>query len=274
MSLRIEMRNHVQTRRQIRSFMKEHDEGANAHWGDRLDLVYKKSGHVVAGAKARILCGNCFVSTLFVMPDERRQGLGSSLLNEIRAFQMQSKASLTTLSTRDVETKRFLDERGMVVDGRIRHCPTSHTLAFYSGTPRFKKVDVMPANTLKKNAEITGDEWQELDERIETEAIAHARVFSVTLALIEDEGKMRGGLIGSVLDNCLEIEALIVSPSVRKQGYGKRLLETIETYGKEQGIERLFVRPFCFHDRAFLSHMGYRGFDTPCHAVLSKSLKS
>lgn len=273
MSFQIEMRNDDRTRMSIRSFMRAHDEKATLNQEkNTLVLVYKKSSRVIAGAEARMVCGNCFVPILFVIPEERKRGLGSSLLNELRSFQMKSKASRMTISTREIETKQFLDERGLIVDGRIRHCPTSHTLAFYSGTPRFKKVDVSPADTLKKNAQVTHDELLELKKRIEMNSGTDGNHVSVTLALIDGEGNTEGGLIGSFHDDCLEIEHLIVSPSLRGRGYGKRLLETIEAYGKDKNLRRVLVRPFCFHDQGFFSHMGYRGFETPCQHVMSKSL--
>lgn len=275
MSFRIKPGNDEKSIVSLETLMQEHENTVIPEKNpQKLDLVYKTSGHVVAGAQARIICGNCFVSSLFVIPSERRQGLGSSLLNEIRAFQTKCGATTMSISTRDVRTKRFLDEREMVVDGRIRHCPASHTFAFYSGTPRFKKVDIPASHTLKKNVEITEDDVLSLRGHIEADLFQATGSLGlpITFTLIDDEGEIRGGLNASVRGDCLEIKSLIVSPSIRKRGYGKKLLETIETYAGERKIGRLFVRPFCFHDRTFFSHMGYRGFTTPCHDVLSKSL--
>ncbi|MFP4187014.1 MAG: GNAT family N-acetyltransferase [Acholeplasmataceae bacterium] len=274
MSLLIEMRNDASTRRQIRSLMDAHEQERSDQISDhRLDLIYKNAGRVIAGAQARILCGNCYVSLLFVIPEERKRGLGSSLMNELRSFQMRMQAARMSLSTRDVEAKRFFDEREMTVDGRIRHCPTPYTLAFYSGTPRFKKVRVTPADTLLKNAGITPKDRVELSERIATDPVMGRSDSPLTLALTDREKEVKGGLIGSIRAGCLEIEALIVSSSLRGQGYGKALLEALEAYGKEKGIRRLFVRPFCFHDRGFFSHLGYRRFETPCHDVFTRSLE-
>lgn len=59
-----------------------------------------------------------------------------------------------------------------------------------------------------------------------------------------DTGEVVGGIgmeLFSGFENCGEIQKLYVSETRKRQGIGQRLLNKIETYAKEAGIEKLYL---------------------------------
>ncbi len=70
---------------------------------------------------------------------------------------------------------------------------------------------------------------------------SHERVYFIAET---EAGEVVGG-IGmerfAGFHSCGEIQKLYVSDQCKRQGIGQRLLEKIETYAKEQGIQRLYL---------------------------------
>lgn len=70
---------------------------------------------------------------------------------------------------------------------------------------------------------------------------------------------------------CGEIQKLYVSDKMKRQGLGRRLLEQIEAYAKENGIERLYLETHSnLKEAVFLyEKQGYHRIDRPENVVHS-----
>ena len=80
---------------------------------------------------------------------------------------------------------------------------------------------------------------------------------AVWLALLD--GEPVGTLSALPRPEGLHLRSMAVHPSARGQGVGKALLEVAETYGRERGIQRVFLRttPFLSSAIALYSRSGF-----------------
>lgn len=102
---------------------------------------------------------------------------------------------------------------------------------------------IVRANLKKYHLDIPGTAYfdPQLDHlsRYYSEPVGH-RVYFVA----KEGGTVAGGIgmeLFAGFYSCGEIQKLYVSDEMKGQGLGQRLLEQIEAYAKEKGIERLYL---------------------------------
>ena len=74
------------------------------------------------------------------------------------------------------------------------------------------------------------------------------------------EGELMAGLSGHIYYSWLFVELLWVAESVRKCGYGTRLLRQAEEYAREHGCHAVWLDTFSFQARGFYEKLGYTVF--------------
>ena len=101
------------------------------------------------------------------------------------------------------------------------------------------------------------------------------------LSLKGDDGNVVGGLYGASMWSWLMIDGLWISPLLRGQGFGKKLLLAAEAIAVSRGCSGSWLGTFDFQARDFYQHLGYRVFaELPgfppghTHFHLSKKLVS
>ncbi|HZV04210.1 MAG TPA: GNAT family N-acetyltransferase [Gemmataceae bacterium] len=80
------------------------------------------------------------------------------------------------------------------------------------------------------------------------------------LALRDDSGGIRGGLIGSLQWSWLRIDILSVAEDWRGAGWGRRLVEEAERLAVATGCRQAWVDTFSFQSPGFYLRLGYRVF--------------
>jgi ribosomal protein S18 acetylase RimI-like enzyme len=93
---------------------------------------------------------------------------------------------------------------------------------------------------------------------IATAAIDAQRNLAVFLH--DAHGQLRGGIVGTIWGQCLEITSLWVHPSLRGQGYGSRLLQTLEQEARAQQCSSAILNTYSFQAPAFYQRLGYEVF--------------
>ncbi|SEM20467.1 Acetyltransferase (GNAT) family protein [Mesobacillus persicus] len=115
--------------------------------------------------------------------------------------------------------------------------------------------------------EIT-DQWsKEESEYIRKKVIEHNLsklpdevkhpVKNVSFILKDDEGKILGGITGTIFWYCLHIDFLWVDESLRGKGYGKELLARIEKIASENHCRLIQLDTFSFQAPDFYQKYGY-----------------
>ncbi len=106
------------------------------------------------------------------------------------------------------------------------------------------------------------------------------RYKKIGIFIKDDSGIVRGGLIGSICWNWLEIHTLFVDEEIRKHGYGTKLLLQAEYIALEKKCDFIKLDTLSFQALGFYEKHGYTVFGTldnvgreHKHYYLKKDLK-
>lgn len=75
-----------------------------------------------------------------------------------------------------------------------------------------------------------------------------------------DTGEVSSGVWGSILYGWLFIELLYVAEAGRRQGFGSRLLTSVENAAREQGCIGVWLNSYAFQAPGFYRKNGYEAF--------------
>ncbi|MGY3882464.1 GNAT family N-acetyltransferase [Aeromonas veronii] len=74
------------------------------------------------------------------------------------------------------------------------------------------------------------------------------------------EGCVRGGILGEIKWGWLHIEGLWIDESIRRDGWGGRLLSAMEQYAQSKGISNYHLETTSFQALPFYQKQGYEVF--------------
>ena len=74
----------------------------------------------------------------------------------------------------------------------------------------------------------------------------------------DPSGKVLGGILGEIKWGWLSIEGLWVDENIRNDGWGKKLLITLEQYALSKGISNFRLETTTFQALGFYSKLGYK----------------
>lgn len=95
------------------------------------------------------------------------------------------------------------------------------------------------------------------------EAFAPAIDESHFAIILQDEkGRLCGGVIGKIGRGWLKIGTMWVDESVRRQGFGRQLMEMAEAEGIRLGCHSAYLNTFSFQAPEFYQKLGYVVFGT------------
>lgn len=112
-----------------------------------------------------------------------------------------------------------------------------------------------------------------IDHRPSAQAIQGLRKalvkFNIATASIDDSrdlavwlhdahGQLQGGVVAKIWGQCLEVDYLWVHASLRGQGHGTRLLQTVEQEARSQGCRSAVLDTYSFQAPAFYQKLGYQ----------------
>lgn len=88
------------------------------------------------------------------------------------------------------------------------------------------------------------------------------RYQEINLFLKDENNIIRGGILGEICWNWLEIHTLMIDEDIRKEGYGSKLLVEIEKIALEQKCDFIKVDTLSFQALDFYKKHGYQVFGT------------
>lgn len=89
-------------------------------------------------------------------------------------------------------------------------------------------------------------------------AQSERRHFNVVLR--DSGGQVRGGLLASIRFDVMNIQDLFVEESLRRDGYGARLMAMAETEARNRGVRLACVMTLSWQARPFYEKQGYEIF--------------
>ena len=91
----------------------------------------------------------------------------------------------------------------------------------------------------------------------------HPRKSELFSILIKDQtNRVFGGVIVCFLWNGMEITSLWVDESIRKQGWGRKLMDAVEKEGMKRGCTIAYTNTFSWQAPEFYTKLGYTLYGT------------
>jgi len=91
----------------------------------------------------------------------------------------------------------------------------------------------------------------------------HPRKSELFSILIKDQtNKIFGGVMVCFLWNGMEITSLWVDESIRKQGWGRKLMDAVEKEGMKRGCTIAYTNTFSWQAPEFYTKLGYTLYGT------------
>ncbi|HWF93404.1 MAG TPA: GNAT family N-acetyltransferase [Xanthobacteraceae bacterium] len=87
-----------------------------------------------------------------------------------------------------------------------------------------------------------------------------------------DTGEIVGGLLGATIFSYLHVDALFVPASMRRAGWGRKILIEAEAGALRRGCHGVWLSTFTFQARGFYERLGYSAFGTVDHYPPGHSL--
>lgn len=85
-------------------------------------------------------------------------------------------------------------------------------------------------------------------------------VENLNLLLKDEDGKMYGGITGTIFWAHLHVDFLWVDQSVRGKGYGSQLIKMAERLAKEKKCRLILLDTFSFQAPDFYRKLGYKEY--------------
>ncbi len=79
---------------------------------------------------------------------------------------------------------------------------------------------------------------------------------------LHENGKLKGGLSFTVDWSWIFITEVWLDQSIRSQGWGEKLINEMERFGKEENLKGAYVESTSFQNYMFYEQMGFERFGT------------
>ncbi|HDN9020266.1 TPA: GNAT family N-acetyltransferase [Aeromonas salmonicida] len=76
----------------------------------------------------------------------------------------------------------------------------------------------------------------------------------------DEQGKVLGGIVADIKWGWLHVDWLWIDEGIRKDGWGARLLATMEQYASDKGITKVHLETTSFQALPFYQKQGYTVF--------------
>ena len=84
----------------------------------------------------------------------------------------------------------------------------------------------------------------------------------VVIALRDDTGRLRGGIVGFVWGTWFHLTTLVVDDDFRRQDWGNKLMAAAEDAARKAGARNAYLETYSFQARPFYERHGYAVFAT------------
>jgi GNAT superfamily N-acetyltransferase len=84
--------------------------------------------------------------------------------------------------------------------------------------------------------------------------------YPISIFLRDANGEVLGGALGEIWAQWLFVSHLWLAAPLRRNGYGRKLLQAAEDYAVEKGCQNVYLTTFSFQARPFYEKLGYEVF--------------
>ena len=111
--------------------------------------------------------------------------------------------------------------------------------------------------------ELSADVRQRVELGVDLHNVAVTQLpdfYAVALLLRDDDGTVRGGLLGDIWGGWLHVSFLWVARPLRQNGWARRLMREAERYAIARGAHDAHLETFSFQARPLYEKLGYELF--------------
>lgn len=203
------------------------------------------------------------VRGFYVEPEYRSKGYGRALV-EAAAFEARERFGTPQVEfvTSFPDLQDFLAHMGCVRQAELSDMPKGFDNAFLYFDPSKVERPAI-AYRVEEDAESETAEWlqKKNQEALNAHQIDGSKVEKSFLAVDRDLNPL-GGVYGYISRDWLYVSLLWVDEAARGRGIGNLVMEAIETWASEQGIQNAYVGTAQFQARPFYEKRGYRVINT------------
>lgn len=221
------------------------------------NVILQEQQRIVAGAICEIYWGWVYFETVWTDPNARGKGYGRLVMNAAETFALEQGIDGAYLLTTSFQAKPFYEKLGYAHIGQHIDRPIGHVFHYMSKTSlQVQPID--PRITIEyplndANADFLDDALvRYIDD------YAPIKVESVAIFLRDEHNVIRGGMVGNMFWDWLDMRLLWVDESLRRQGWGKKLLSASADVCKQQGSIGIVCDVASFQAVSFFEHQGFR----------------
>ena len=113
--------------------------------------------------------------------------------------------------------------------------------------------------------ELSADVRQRVELGVDLHNVAVTQLpdfYAVALLLRDDDGTVRGGLLGDIWGGWMHVSYLWVDAPLRHRGWASKLVRAAEKYAVTHGAHDVHLETFSFQARPLYEKLGYTVFAT------------
>lgn len=223
-------------------------------------LVVNNWGEIQGGVSGRIGWNWLHIEMLWVTDGLRYNGYGSRLLSTIEAAALARGIHNAYLTTTSFQAFPFYQQHGYDIIGTLADRPPGHTYYYLA-----KRGLTATAQHYPVEIDAPMSHLQALHHGLNDYNARHgtpieARRLSVFMR--DNNGKIRGGLIGSTYWGWFDLYTMWVQADLRRRGYGAHMLQMAEAEAVKRGCPCIVTEAIGGRMRRFFDRQGYDIFGT------------
>ncbi len=239
-------------------------------------ILRDREKKIVGGVITSMLAGIMHLEVLWVEEKYRRQGLGRDLVLSAERLGRQKGYPASQTWTFSFQAPSFYQSIGYQIKGIYQgYC---EGVIEYVLSKNFTESDAqnpLPPSTeeelLQRGFTLTEDKSKEAMQIIREGLINYTKKKvgelekkypskKLNFILKGPQGKIIGGLLAFSTLKAVNFECLWVEKQYRNRGYGKLLLETLESHARKWGSQSVLVMVYSFQSVDFFRNNGFKFF--------------
>ncbi|MDX1992922.1 MAG: GNAT family N-acetyltransferase [bacterium] len=221
-------------------------------------FVRDEQGAIRGGAYGELGWGWLYIDLVWLDEARRGKGEGAHLLNSIEQAAIERGVENIWLATTSFQALPFYHHQGYRLFGRLEHRPPGYHYYYLQNQPRPFIGDWLPA--VESPAP---EDFNVLRQGLRDHAIGKGvKVDAQRLALFlrDEQGVVRGGLLGATYWGWLDVRTFWIDPDWRGHGYGAAMLRLAESEAIGRKCPNVVMEVADFQTTQFFTYHGYTSF--------------
>lgn len=225
---------------------------------DESFLVYiRENGRIVAGAVCEFDWNWLFFDVVWTDDSVRGKGYGTLIMTVAESYALKQGVQSAYLMTASFQARPFYEKLGYECFGTLEDRPRGHLFHYMKKTQL--SLGAMDSRVTIESPPLR-DNHKILDDALVTDIAKTAPINYQPLAIFlrDENGVIKGGLSGGSFWDWYSLGFLWIDDSIKGQGWGKALLETLESELRRQECIGINCDTASFQSLPFYQSQGFQ----------------